>query len=153
MIQVVISGGFNEMAMTVWKRCGGCKTTYKTGVDERGIGRPFIVCEGCNSYIVDKDNNEWELMTSFGKFKYLLIGLWTAFLFGFALPFLVHLLDSQINTNYAEDHIVILWLLGSAGIAYILSKDLREDIAASKVRMTDPEYRATLRRLGLLKVL
>jgi len=135
------------VAMHVIKRCPHCKRTYEQGPDQRGIGTPLRSCEGCGSTFVDTHENEWELLGPLGKLSFLFISIWTAFLFGIAFPALCYAIDKDA----AEDHFLGLYACGVAALALILWVMNTRDIRESRQRMRDPDYRARLRRAGLLR--
>jgi len=138
------------MAMTVIKICPKCKSGLGSGVDTRGIGKPFKVCESCGTYVIDKDYNEWELMNGFDKLKYFLVVCWTAIMLGFSFPLVVHLIDNQTEGNISEEYFFLLYLLGVGLVAAWLMYLNKAEITKSKKRMSAPAYRKVLTKLRLL---
>lgn len=139
------------MAMTVIKFCPKCKSGIDGGVDTRGIGKPFKVCENCGTYVIDKDNNEWALKTFNEKVLYILTVTWSAIFFGILFPFAAHVLSSQFSSGLSNEAFLPIWLFGILCCGVFLLYRHKQDIIESNIRMQDPEYREILIKLGLLK--
>jgi hypothetical protein len=135
------------MALLVVKRCPHCGNKYEQGPDSRGIGSPLIRCPSCSRFIIDQDDTEWELMGLWKKAGYVLICIYTAFLFGAVFPILLYF----INEDTADSNFALSYLLGVAFIAIWIWKRNSNDMSESKKRMRDPDYRKVLIKCGLLK--
>lgn len=133
------------MAISI-KTCPHCKNTVSTlySID---IGKPFVECSNCGHLVIDKDITEWELKDIFQKIYFLVICLYSAFLFGF-LPNLIYIF---LVDDIDEGALLGIWLTASCCIALFGSRNLIDEIKESKERMRDPEYRQVLRSIGLLK--
>lgn len=139
------------MAMTVIKKCSKCLTVFETGTDSRGIGVPYKVCKNCGTYIIDKDDTEWELKNLFEKIWYLFILVWTSILFGLLAPLIFVFLREYQEIQITDNALLWMWfsfsLLLLCWLFYKHSVEIRE----SKVRMENIDYREILKKLGLLK--
>ena len=138
--------------MIVTKKCPKCKTTYDRGIKSRGIGTPFKVCSKCGTYILDKDENEWELKDIFEKIGFLFILFWTSFLYGLAGPLILQALVELelISIQNDSEYFLYSWGACSMLLLFWLSYKLFCDVKESSKRMKDKEYRITLRKLGIM---
>ena len=130
----------------VTKTCPKCHFSDVSTNDIRGIGIPFRKCILCGNLNIDKDDNEWELMGPFAKLYYVLICVYSSFLYGFFLPIVVLLVWGKPDTFT----FFILYGIGVALFAMLSVLKNRRDLTDSKERMKDPAYREQLRKMGLL---
>ena len=139
------------MAATVIKRCPHCKNIFETGIDSRGIGIPFKICQSCDGYIIDTDETEWELKSPFSKLLYFLICAWTSIQYGI-LPLIAALfIGPKFGVNFENKELFTFWGIGTLVLAFLIIKANSIDIRESKTRMQNPEYRKTLEKLGLIR--
>lgn len=140
--------------MIVTKKCPKCKTTFDRGINSRGIGSPFKVCRICGTYVLDKDDNEWELKSIDEKLGFFFILLWTAFLYGLAGPLiLTSLVEFEIiHTQIGGGYYLYAWGACSILLFVWLLYKLLCEIKESSNRMKDKEYRRVLNKLGILKI-
>lgn len=129
----------------VTKTCPKCRFSYTSTYNSRGIGIPFKKCI-CGNLNIDKDDNEWELMGPFAKLCYVLICVYSSFLYGFFLPIVVLFVWGKPDTFT----FFILYGIGVALFAMLIVLNNRSDLTDSKERMKDPAYREQLRKMGLL---
>jgi hypothetical protein len=142
----------------VIKKCPHCKKVYESGHHAIGIGEPLATCQYCKGMIVDKDNMEWELKGTLGKIGYLFVCFWTVALYGLAVPLgiygIAYLLSKDkaaVEASFTPKAVITFWIIGVILASIKSYKVNTKDIQASKERMKNPEYRALLRRAGLLK--
>jgi hypothetical protein len=139
------------MAMTVIKRCPKCKTAYEAGTDTRGIGIPYKICSNCGTYVIDKDNNEWELKNPLEKLWYIFILIWTSFLFGLAGPLIFLFLREAQKIQISDSSLLYIWGACSIALLFWMLYKHSNEVQESANRMQNIKYRNILKKLGILK--
>ncbi|MFZ6745382.1 hypothetical protein ACO0LC_19330 [Undibacterium sp. JH2W] len=116
------------------------------------IGQPFFNCENCGCTNLHQEITEWDLQPWLRKVALLVLSsvfvvLGSIFM---AVTFItlmkwLHLVDSAFFTHYFKQ--TLLFFVALMTIAGIFK--LRRDIRASRLRLTNPDYRAKLHAMGL----
>lgn len=143
------------------KRCPTCGKLYESGLYREKLGEPIASCLFCRSQFIDKGVNEWELRGIGSKIWYLLFIALDVFSIGmisaFAVIFLILLPDLLFKTRFSHfmlndgNYFIALFVICIIiNLIRIIIRELK-DFSASKLRMNDPQYRATLKTAGLLK--
>ena len=144
------------------KRCPECGKLYESGLYREKLGKPIVTCYACRTNFIDRSTNEWALRGIGSKLGYLTVTLFevaiTGVLSAMVLSLLVLLPDIVFNTHLSD---IVMNNGGNSFIAMIVVCVIinlirviireRRDYSASKLRMTDPHYRAMLQAAGLLK--
>lgn len=132
------------MAISI-KTCPHCNHTMSETYSI-GIGKPFAECSNCGKMVIDRDTTEWELKNIFQKLFFLVTCLYTAIIVG-VIPVLIYGFSVD---NPSDTALLGIWLGTSCCVALFSSRNLVEEINASKERMKDPDYRQVLQSVGLL---
>lgn len=144
--------------VTRYCTCGAVLEQFFGG-SAKCTGVPFLEC-GCCGKIFDRQRivTEWDLMTPRFKMevkttaflrKLLIGGAWILFgVYGAALYFL------KPADVLAMNHRLLLLLWSAAALpvsVYFYKRDIDRQIARSRERMADPNYRSRLISLGYLE--
>ena len=112
---------------------------------------PFRQCDDCHTFIIDQDTTEWELKGLFGKCAYIFICTYSSLIYGTFFVMLGLGFEYVAKIDLTESLLIGLWIVGVIAFAILFLALNVKNIRASKQRMRDPTYRATLKRLGLLR--
>lgn len=116
--------------------------------DYRDLGEPYVQCLSCKKYMIRKHITEWELKNCFNKLCYMLMAVYTCILYGF-FPVLIYLLI--VGEKQAEENtFLVVYSCGVLFFGVLVTYGFCKDVAESKVRMQNPEYRRLLVAIGLL---
>ena len=134
------------------RKCGVCRKLLEIADANETIGLPFIECTQCGSFnIISAERNEWDLMSGLKKFEWhSRIVIFAAFLGGGAGIMFFSILNKAQSSRRMTD--ILIYCLPFVVLLYsMLFLWLAGKIRRSRQRLTDPNYAAQLRRLGLLK--
>lgn len=113
------------------------------------LGSPIIRCKFCSQPIKDLDIKEWETLSASERIKFILraiFGLLVFYGFGSVLVvFMVflYLIDKDIGERFINNYSFLCFLFGFLVFlisVFILSRNMKKEIALSKKRLSDPEY-------------
>ena len=138
--------------MIVRKYCPQCSALYYAGHPNVGVGQPVQVCQSCHGFIVDKSDNEWELMSVWARAYRWFAVCWTAALLGGFGSFVLLALVAdhfQVTDILRGPLSIVIVSVGTPALGFFGSKQLRADIEQSRLRMRDQRYVEFLRRFGL----
>jgi hypothetical protein len=141
------------MPMYKIKSCPHCKKTYDFDHDRRGIGSPLLQCPSCSNLIIDTDMNEWELKDPISKIIYIILSVYTAFMYGLLSPLIAWGIADLFDYDseaHGYNFFIISYAIGVFLIALVALWSNKGDIKESKERMKDSEYRLLLKKAGLL---
>lgn len=135
----------------VTRSCPYCGEIFENWTrDYRDLGEPYVQCLSCKKYMIRKHITEWELKNWFKKLCYLLMAFDTC-IFWAILPVMIYVFI--VGEKEAELNMLTLLVLYSCGVLFFgvwMSYRFSKDMAESKVRMQNPDYRRLLVALGLL---
>lgn len=147
------------MTVLVTEKCGNCgKVLTGWTPDYRGLGIPFVKCEGCGA-INNRSSkiNEWEAKDVAEKIGYVIVVFWTSLMvsiipllgLGFlAISLFPELGEKNLTFGGLISAWVVAWLPG--GIFFFVR--LKKNIEESNRRMQNEEYRKILAEAGILRI-
>jgi hypothetical protein len=133
----------------IFYSCPRCRTRIETQDAYYSIGQPFVVCKKCDGHLIIAENRtEWELLSPTQHFLHHARVVFFALWLGAGTGGLLAMLASELFQLS-----LTWWILSPAGIAiwyWIMSADLRRNIAESRTRMADKKYRKILEYLEII---
>jgi hypothetical protein len=135
--------------------CPSCGKIRIPAPREIGIGEPFVRCRKCGTVFLWLRSNEWRLMTSPEKKSHVLVMMTCPVIWALVAVAFIAVVDWWCfgHPNYILQPVFVATAACAALIVtgiIVIAKMVR-DIRRSDRRLADPQYRAQLRELGILK--
>ena len=126
--------------------------------ETRGLGKPYVRCANCKAMIILGSRNEWQLKDFGARAICVLSQCGPAVVRPLFLVFVVwgaFWLTVELTGNFNEPALVVasvvVYVVGVTVSIKSASKRLKREIAQSRKRMLDTDYRHKLKHMHLLK--
>lgn len=136
-------------ARTLEHRCPKCRAVVgRSRVTRTPIGKPFVVCSTCDTFVPCEPFNEWDFLDRGAKGRLLMIVGLQILVFG-AIPALLYgVADVARRGDYDVRLLLIALAAGLVGVALVRGAAFSAQVARSRRRVADPMYRAKLVEFG-----
>jgi hypothetical protein len=133
----------------VFKKCPHCRTLLPDTNAGIYIESPFRNCDNCGKLFVDSERNEWDCASIFLKMGFIFRYSISSFAYALIPAGLAYWGQQYLaEPILSEAGVIVLYLaLVGAGLFYF-GGQLQADIAKSKMRTQNAEYREVLKRAG-----
>ena len=147
------------MGLMVELTCRTCgHPVYVERKETRGLGKPYVRCANCKAMLILGGRTEWQLKSSGARAAYVLSQCAPALVLPMFLVFAVwggFWLTAKLTDDLNDTALVVasvaVYVVGVAVSIKSASKRLKREIAQSRKRMLDADYRHRLKHMHLLK--
>lgn len=140
------------MAVYIQRKCWSCNEVLEGYTrDYRAIGVPFVQCESCRAYNRYEHINEWDLKSGFNKVCYIGVLLWTTILYAVVGPIVVQAGSYILGWDRSDRLLYYSYGAGLVVMIAIIIWLFVSDIKQSRIRLRNPQYLETLRKLQIIR--
>ena len=134
---------------TLEHRCPKCQAVVgRSRITRTPIGKPFVVCSTCDTFVPCEPFNEWDFLDGNAKARLLMVVGLQTLVFGVIPALLYGVADVALRGDYDVRILLLALAAGLLGVALVRGAAFSAQVARSRRRVADPMYRAKLVEFG-----